>query len=377
MNKVLLVRNVMGFGGGEVYQLNLAKMLKENGFEPVIITNSLGLILRAKKAGYKVVVPPYFKKQNLSGWRHVMLPLYFVKMHELEKWYERVFREHRPEVVNIQSRDDFLAATVAAQKCGVRVLWTDHVDFRNWVLWNVNVKFKNIVGKMILAMAPEAEEVIFVSEKIYEETKEMIAPRRIRNARVIQNGVFDDAAEYADVKPASQSFVFIGRVVEEKGIRELLEAFSKVRKKYPKATLDIYGAGEIERYQELAREGVRFCGETEEPIRALSKSEIFVLPSHREGLPLSLLEAMMMKKTIIASDVDGNVEAVENGKTGILVPAGNVKKLEEAMLKALDDPKYAKKLADEARKKYEKEFNFEQIFTEKMLPLYNSEKEKE
>lgn len=377
MNKVLLVRNVMGFGGGEVYQLNLAKMLKENGFEPVIITNSLGLILRAKKAGYKVVVPPYFKKQNLSGWRNVMMPLYFVKMHELEKWYERIFREYRPEVVNIQSRDDFLAATAAAQKCGVRVLWTDHVDFRNWVLWNVNVRFKNIIGKMILQMAPEAEEVIFVSEKIYEETKEMIEPRKIRNARVIQNGVFDDFNKYKDVKPAPQSFVFIGRVVEEKGINELLEAFSKVRKKYPKATLDIYGAGEIERYQELAGEGVRFCGETEEPIRALSKSEIFVLPSHREGLPLSLLEAMMMKKTIIASDVDGNVEAVENGKTGILVPAGNVNKLEEAMLKVLDDPKYAKKLADEARKKYEKEFNFEQIFTEKMLPLYNSEKEKE
>ena len=375
MNRVLLIRNVMGFGGGEVYQLSLAKMLKKTGFEPIIVTNSIGLILRAKKVGYKVLVPPYFKKQNLSGWRYIMLPFYFAKMHELKKWYERVFREYRPEVVNVQSRDDFLAATAAAEKCGVRVLWTDHVDFRNWVLWNVNVRLKNIIGKRILSMSRKAEEVIFVSEKIYEETKDMISPRKIQNASVVQNGVFDDFDEYADVKPARQSFVFIGRVVEEKGIGELLRAFSKVQKKYPDATLKIYGAGEIAKYQELSGAGVVFCGETEEPIRAFAENEIFVLPSYREGLSLSLLEAMMMKKTIIASDVDGNVEAVENGKTGILVPARNVEKLAKAMLEVLDDPKYAKKLADGARKKYEKKFNFEQIFIEKMLPLYNSRKE--
>ena len=374
---VFLIRNVAegAFGGGEMYQLNLAKMLKKNGFEPVILTSSRELIRRAKEEGCKVLVPPYIERQNWSGKYNLLLPIYVLKIRKMEKWYERKMLEYRPRVVNIESRDEWIAATLAAKKTGVKILWTDHADFSNWVMWNVNAKGKNLIGKLILKLSKEVDKVIFVSEKVAQKTMRMIKPWKIKNAEVINNGVFDKREKYKKIKCQPQSFVFVGRVAEEKGLKELMEAFRMVRDKYPSAMLNIYGDGDIEKYRGMAGKGVRFHGATDEPLRAMAENEIFVLPSYREGLSLSLLEAAMMGKKIIASDVDGNPEVIEDGVSGILVPAKNVEKLAEAMTWMLDNPKAADKMAQEARKNYEEKFNFEKIFAEKMLPLYNSGKE--
>lgn len=374
-NRVFLIRNTVGFGGGEIYQLNLAKMLRKSGYGPVIITNSQELIRRAKESGYSVLMPPYIERQNWSGVYNLLLPLYAVRLKKLEKWYDGVLKEHAPEIINVQSRDDFIAATIAAKKNSVKTIWTDHADFKSWVLTNVNVKFKNMIGKVIVDLSDETEKVIFVSRTVFDETKEMIKPMKLRNSIVIENGVFDECKKYSEVKAIKQSFVFIGRVVEEKGVAELLMAFSKVREKYPKTVLNIYGAGEIDEFKKIAGEGVVFHGETKEPLKALAENDIFVLPSYREGLSLSLLDAAMMGKKIIASDVDGNPEVIENKVSGLLVPAKSVEKLTEAMMWMIENPREASKMAQKARKQYEEKFDFEKIFAEKMLPLYNNRKE--
>lgn len=375
MRRFFLVRNTVGFGGGEIYQLNLARMLSKNGYEPIIITNSQELVRKAKESGYSVLIPPYIERQNWSGIYNLLLPLYALRLRKLKKWYEEVLKEYNPEVINIQSRDDFVAATIAAKKCGARVIWTDHADFKSWVLTNVNVKLKNMIGKAIVGLSDDVEKVIFVSSKVLDETRKMIKPMKLRNSIVIENGVFDGCKKYSEIKAAKQSFVFVGRVVEEKGAKELLAAFSKVREKYPKSVLNIYGAGEIDEFKKIAGEGVVFHGGAKDPLEALAKNDVFVLPSYREGLSLSLLEAAMMGKKIIASDVDGNPEVVEDKKSGLLVPAKDVEKLAEAMVWMIENPKEAFKMAKAARKRYEEKFDFEKIFAEKMLPLYNEGKE--
>ncbi len=83
-----------------------------------------------------------------------------------------------------------------------------------------------------------------------------------------------------------------------------------------------------------------------------------------------------MGKRIIASNVDGNPEVVVDKETGLLVPARNASKLAEAMIWMLENRKEAGKMARNARKRYEEHFDFDKIFEEKMLPLYNSRKEK-
>ena len=84
-----------------------------------------------------------------------------------------------------------------------------------------------------------------------------------------------------------------------------------------------------------------------------------------------------MGKKIIASDVGGNPEVVIDGETGLLVPSRDVKKLKEAMLWMLENKKEANTMARNARNRYIKDFNFDDIFAKQMLPLYNIEKEEE
>lgn len=377
---VLLIRNIAGdgYGGGEIYQVRLANKLAQEGFSPIIVTNSKKLLEVAKGNNIKTLKPPYLKQQNWSGWRNILLPIYGVFIFHLSKWYKKIFRYYEPEIINIESRDDYLAATKVAKKLGIRVIWTDHADFLNWTLWNVNIRFKNVIGKRIIKLSRDAERVIFVSERVEEKTKKMIYPEKISNAVIIQNGVEDRKKEFDNIEEKSDSFVFIGRVVDEKGIRELIEAFNEVNKKYRKAELNIYGDGEIERYKQKFdnRDNVHFYGRTDEALKMMAQNEVFVLPSYQEGLSLALLDAAMMKKKIIVTDVGGNTEVVENMKTGLVVPKGNTKKLVEAMDWMLGHKKEAEKMAENARKRYEERFDFDRIFVEKMLPLYNKGKEK-
>ena len=149
---VFLIRNVgqEKFGGGEIYQIRLARKLSEVGLSPVIVSNSTELLKRAKEEGFVVLVPPYSKNQNWSGYRNLFLPFYRAFQIKLKRWYEKAIENYKPIVINIQSRDDMIAGTLAAKRHGVKVLWTDHAEFKNWVLWNVNKKLKNVIGKEII-----------------------------------------------------------------------------------------------------------------------------------------------------------------------------------------------------------------------------------
>ncbi|MBQ3275181.1 glycosyltransferase family 4 protein [Candidatus Saccharibacteria bacterium] len=379
-NKIFLIRNISPekFGGGETYQLKLAEEFKKHGFAPAILTNSEKLLGVAKRQEIKTFVPPYIKNQNWSGLKNFLLPIYFLRLKRQQKWYEDLFKKEKPDVVNIQSRDDWISATLAAKKLGIKILWTDHADFRNWVLWNVEEKFKNPIGKKIAKLSKVAGKIIFISE--YERNWFTSFPslRKQKNLTVIPNGVKDELAEYEGVKSKRNSFIFLGRIVEEKGIPELLEAFESVSKRFPEATLNIYGSGpELEKYKKMTKDNknIFFHGETNTPTKALAENEIFVLPSRNEGLSLSLLDAAMMQKTIITTDVGAAEEIVgRDASGGFLIHPDSSETLEKAMLEALKDKEKNKKMAKTARKTYEKKFNLDRIFEEKMLPLYNIDK---
>lgn len=380
--KIFLIRNVaLGeYGGGETYQVKLGLMLKKYGFEPVILTSSNGLLKAAKENKIETVAVPYINRQNWSGWRNILFPIYFVKIMKLKKWYKKVFEEYRPSVINVQSRDDWIASTGVAKKMGIKVLWTDHMDFRSWVLVNVDVWCKNWIGKWILRCAKKVDKIIMISDFERKSFEKMVKPRKYDNLETIKNGVEDEYENYKNVKCKKNSICYVGRIVEYKGIGELVNAFRIVAKEVPDMVLNIYGSGEdLERYKELTKDdkGIHFHGQTAEPLRVLAENEIFVLPSYKEGLSLSLLDAAMMGKEIIVSNVDGNPEIVLNEKTGLLVPPKDVKKMVEAMMYILGHKQEAIEMAKNVREYYKKNFDFDKIFAEKMLPLYNNEKEEE
>lgn len=376
--KAFLIRNVAPemYGGGETYQIELGLLLRKNGFEPYIVTASCDLLKEAKKKGIETIKSPYLNRQNWSGWRNIMFPIYFVKIMRLRGWYRRIFEKYNPKAINIQSRDDWIAATSVAKKMGITTLWTDHMDMRSWVLINVNVWYKNLIGKWILRSAQKVDKIIMISDYEKRFFDDATSNKRLKNVEVLKNGVDDEYENFKENRKKIQekTFCYVGRIVDYKGIKELIEAFKLVVKKYPEAKLNIYGDGDLDTYKKNSEDcdAIKFYGRTEEPLKVLAENEIFVLPSYREGLSLSLLDAAMMRKKIIASNVDGNPEVVVNGETGLLVPARNVQKLAEAMIWMIEHKKEAEEMAKKAREKYKAEFDFEKIFKEKMLPLYKN-----
>ena len=133
-------------------------------------------------------------------------------------------------------------------------------------------------------------------------------------------------------------FIFMGRLNRDKGCYELLEAYNDVVKSCPNAFLLMYGhveeqvADYLKDYNNLVIDkNIRFGGFTNEPENILKASDIFVLPTHREGFGVSVIEASCVGLPVITSDVYGVVDASVEGVTGLRFPVGDSKKLQNAM----------------------------------------------
>jgi glycosyltransferase involved in cell wall biosynthesis len=130
---------------------------------------------------------------------------------------------------------------------------------------------------------------------------------------------------------------------------------------------------ELQRYAEQLRVAgkVRFVSYRPDVSAVLGGLDIFALPSHREGLPLALLEAMAAGKPIIATSVGGIPEAIESEKEGILVRPGQIEPLASALRRVSGDPTLAASLGRSARRRYEAEFTARQM-ENRILTLYES-----
>ena len=127
-------------------------------------------------------------------------------------------------------------------------------------------------------------------------------------------------------QPAHPTFLFIGRLIADKGVREFVEAARRVKALHPDARFQLLGAldpGNRTAVAEAELKGwieegiVEHLGQVDDVRPAIAGSSAVVLPSYREGLPRSLLEGAAMGKPLIATDVPGNNELVEDGVTGL------------------------------------------------------------
>jgi len=169
----------------------------------------------------------------------------------------------------------------------------------------------------------------------------------VRNVYTVPNGVpgafFRPPEEHATVQPTEPlRLLFVGSVVERKGIFDLLEALASI----PGGTacLDIVGGGKIAEAQEAAErlgiaDRVRIWGPLEgDPLLAAYRSaEVLVLPSYHEGVPLVVLEAMASGLGVIATPVGGIPDVLTDGQDALLVPPGDVKALATAIRRLAAD----------------------------------------
>ena len=184
-------------------------------------------------------------------------------------------------------------------------------------------------------------------------------------------GVNLDYYRYFEPKIKSDvSFIFLGRLLREKGIFEFLEAAKVVKKEKPNTQFLVLGqidkqnptAMSEEKLQEYIDANIiEYLGYVKNVPDYIEKVDVFVLPSYREGVPKSTQEAMAMGKVILTTDVPGCRETVVDGVNGFLVPLFSAEKLAEKMLELINKPILVRSMGIESRRIAEEKFDVRKV----------------
>ena len=211
-------------------------------------------------------------------------------------------------------------------------------------------RHKHALAYRLMSGMPDA--VFAVSEGVRQHciTVDGIDPERVKT---IYNGL--DPSHWNLISTRRRDghqirITTVGNIRRVKGHDVLLRAAGKILREYPNVSFSIAG-GVLERdyfkeLQALAKEldivdQVHFCGAVSALREHLAESDIFVLPSRSEGFSNAIIEAMAASLPVVATNVGGNAEAIENGVSGYIVPSEDPDALAEAILRLVQDPERA------------------------------------
>lgn len=190
------------------------------------------------------------------------------------------------------------------------------------------------------------------------------APTHWGKLHIVHCGV--DPSRYDDVPDTNKTgnnLLFVGRLAAVKGLPVLFEALSELQKDHPDIRLTLIGDGpDRAALETLARplgEMVKFVGykSQTEVAQTLRTTDALVLPSFAEGLPVVLMEAMAARLPVITTRIAGVPELVEDGTSGVLVPAGDVEALTAGIARVLTDAELRKSMGKKGQEKVLQEFD--------------------
>ncbi len=374
MKRIALIRNSYSydFGGAEIFPIILSKLLNDVGYETVLLSGNGKTLAKTRQDEVNAQHSPWWSFQNFSGLRVVLFPAYLLWMVFVTAWYIVFFTKNRIDVAHPQSRDDFIAATLAAKLLGRKAIWTDHADLK-YIYTNHKVWYKNPVGKLVYLASLLADKVTIESFSESELIKSSLGKKLPKNYVVIYIGVVDKFTRI-DKKSDKVVLVATSRLVKTKGIGELIEAFKSVDNS--ESILRLCGDGpEAAYFKSMAKdnENIEFLGHVDDVTPLLLKADIFVHPSYHEGFGLSLVEAEMCSLPIIACAVGSIPEIVDNGISGLLIQPKNVGELSKAIKTLIESPELRIKMGQAGRQIFLKNFQFDKIVKEKFIPIYEQD----
>jgi glycosyltransferase involved in cell wall biosynthesis len=235
-------------------------------------------------------------------------------------------------------------------------------------------EIKRLVAKLASSLAywlalRHADGVIFQNG---DDEKEF----RARGFLSAQTDILRVAGSGVDVEafaqkplPSGVNFLMIARLLLDKGIREYLAAARVVRERIGLARFVLAGPfdpnpatlsrAELERA--TAEGTVEYVGEVADVRPLLEACSVYVLPSYREGMPRTVLEAMAVGRAIITTNTPGCRDAIADGENGMLVPPRNAVLLAEAMITLADAPERIAAMAEQSRRRAERHFDSRMI----------------
>jgi glycosyltransferase involved in cell wall biosynthesis len=336
--------------------------LRGMGLEPFAVCSPGEDVDSLRSTGLRVVTIPIPRSVNPVTDLLALLRLW------------RLFRTEKPRIVHTHTPKAALLGQLAA--------WLARVPIRiNTVhgLFYINQRgFKRTLFKQLELLACRLATFVFcVSAEDVPVLKQYVSADRIESTG---NGIDlsrfnpaaftdDDHRKLRDELQIPQSAFVVGvvaRMVNEKGLRELMQAVANVRRTGRDAWLLHVGPVDRSRGDEVTPDyadtlGIgatsRFLGSRTDVNRIMSAMDIFCLPSYREGYPVSVIEAAAMGLPVVTTNIRGCREAVIDGVNGLLVPVREVDPLVAAITRLHDDPSLRHTLAAGARKRAEECFD--------------------
>lgn len=231
---------------------------------------------------------------------------------------------------------------------------------------------KRIKQKIAYLMS-RADVIIVLSGEWKDYILSKFEPQKIK---VLENIVEKQADDIVSLKNNQKTnLLFLGRIGKRKGVYDLIESINSINDSVKhNISLTIGGDGEVEKLKKLIKDlnldNVNFVGWVKgaEKINLLKNTDVFVLPSYNEGLPISLLEAMSFGKPIISTNVGGIPRILKNEINGFVIEPGNKAQLQEAILKYVNHSQLIKKQGQEGLKIVEK--YYPERVLEKLSAIY-------
>ena len=378
--RVLLIHNSEAFGGAERYTVDLASGLLATGHEVVFAgPASSPTGRRLARVGAAIAHVPM---GMAIGWHAPLGPLnemlFRVDLHvnprrrRLESTVRAVHAEKPVDVIHVQFIKERLWAGALGRELGVPVVWTVHAPREEWMT-------RGCAASVFDAEASRVARIIAVSRATAADLVDagVPAPR----IDVIYNGV-DMLAYAAGERAATRTRLEIGdaflvlvpaRPYAEKGIDVLLQATRGLiagEVSRGDRRVQVLVAGDSRHrssYETLAArlglgERVWFLGHRDDMPDLYAASDVVCLPSFREGLPYALSEAMAAGRPVVATDVGGVAEMVVDGETGLIVPAGDVSALADA-IRLLQDTALRQRMGDAAETRARQLFSMESMIS--------------
>lgn len=207
-------------------------------------------------------------------------------------------------------------------------------------------------------------------DDLHEFTERGILHDASKAVRTFGSGVDVQRFAAAPLPEDGLTFLFIGRLLTEKGVSEFCEAAGQLRAEQPTARFIAVGPHDpslphscsVDDLQRWKQEGsVEFIGGVTDVRPWIAQCSVFVLPSYREGTPRSVLEAMSMQRPIITSDAPGCRETVEDGVNGFLVAPRASEPLLDAMRRFVEQPTLVPKMAKASRALVERHYDVRKV----------------
>jgi len=349
-------------GGAQIHVRDMSLALRKIGHEVAVFVGQEGMFTK----NLQLNDVEYYDIKNL------IRPIHPLK--DLLAFFEsyKLLKVFNPDLISCHSSKAGWLGRLVGYCLGTPTIFTAHG-------WSFSEGIPKIKSRLfILAekiVSPLSKLIITVSEYDYRlASSHNISPKT--RLLTIHNGMPEISSEYnTNQLTQPPKIVMLARFDNPKDHTMLVNTLALIKNE--EWTLDFIGDGskraQVKKIviQKGLSAKISFLGTRNNIPLELSTAQIFVLLSHWEGFPRSILEAMRAGLPVVASDVGGIKESVVDGSTGFLIPRGDVSILKDRLLKLIKNPTLRQKMGREGRKRFEENFTFAHML-EKHLKVYDA-----